>query len=103
VDLRGPAGAGGHRAHHDRHRFSFAPDGSAFLLDGKPFQIRSGQMNPSRIPVEYWSHRIRMAKAMGLNAISVYLMWNYYEEQPGTFDFSSERRDFVRFVRLCEQ
>ena len=36
-----------------------------FLLDGKPFQIISGEMHPARIPVEYWRHRIQMAKAMG--------------------------------------
>ena len=36
-----------------------------FVLDGKPFQIISGEMHPSRIPKEYWRHRIQMAKAMG--------------------------------------
>lgn len=85
------------------HSFSFAEDGSAFLLDGKPFQIRSGEMHPARIPVEYWRHRIRMAKAMGMNTISLYLMWNYLEERPGDFDLRGERRDFVAFVRLCQE
>ena len=41
-----------------------------FLLDGKPFQIRSGEIHPNRIPQEYWRHRIQMAKAMGLNTIA---------------------------------
>ena len=41
-----------------------------FLLDGKPFQMRAGEIHPSRIPKEYWQHRIRMAKAMGLNTIA---------------------------------
>ncbi len=84
-------------------RFQFASDGSAFLLDGAPLQIRSGELHPSRIPVEYWQHRIRMAKAMGMNTISVYVMWNYLEESPGVFDFTTDRRDFTTFVKLCQQ
>ena len=43
-----------------------------FVLDGKPFQIISGEMHPARIPVEYWRHRIQMAKAMGRNTIAAY-------------------------------
>ncbi|HTV85799.1 MAG TPA: beta-galactosidase [Dyella sp.] len=83
------------------HRFQLSQQ--HFLLDGVPFQIRSGEMHPARIPAEYWLHRIRMAKAMGLNTISLYLMWNYLESEPGVFDFTTERRDFVRFIQLCQQ
>src|SRR5262245_65644002 len=85
------------------HTFGFAADGSQFLLDGKPFQIRSGELHPARIPVQYWRHRIRMAKAMGLNSISVYVMWNYIEESPGIFDFTTDRRDTESFIRLCQE
>ena len=74
-----------------------------FMLDRKPFQIRSGEMHPARIPADYWLHRIRMAKAMGLNTISIYLMWNYLEGEPGVFDLHSGNRDFVRFIRLCQR
>lgn len=84
-------------------RFGFAspdvPEG--FLLDGRPLQIRSGEMHPARIPREYWQHRIRMAKAMGLNTIALYVMWNYHEREPGQFDFTSENRDISAFMRLC--
>jgi hypothetical protein len=83
------------------HRFELSHQ--QFLLDGAPFQIRSGEMHPARIPAEYWQHRIQMAKAMGLNTIAVYLMWNTFEHEPGVFDFTTERRDFVRFIRLCQQ
>ncbi|MFI5777315.1 beta-galactosidase [Nocardia sp. NPDC051570] len=84
------------------HSFGFASDGSAFVLDGQPFQIRSGEMHPARIPVQYWRHRIQMAKAMGMNTIALYVMWNYVEERPGVFDFTTDRRDFEAFVRLCQ-
>ena len=83
------------------HRFELSS--REFLLDGRPFQIRSGEMHPIRIPAEYWRHRIRMAKAMGLNTIAIYLMWNALETEPGQFDFHSGSRDFVRFIRLCQE
>lgn len=85
-----------------RHAFSFATNSNDFLIDGQSFQIRSGEMHPARIPVEYWQHRIQMAKAMGLNTISIYIMWNYHESSPGVFDFSTENRDIESFIRLCQ-
>ncbi|WP_206995293.1 glycoside hydrolase family 35 protein [Trinickia mobilis] len=82
--------------------FSFAQHENHFLLDGKPFQIRSGELHPARIPAEYWRHRIQMAKAMGMNTIALYVMWNYHETSPGVFDFQSENRDVEAFLRLCQ-
>ncbi|SFS18522.1 beta-galactosidase [Dyella sp. OK004] len=83
------------------HRFELSAQ--QFLLDGRPFQIRSGEMHPMRIPHEYWQHRIRMAKAMGLNTIAVYIMWNALESEPGVFDLKTGSRDFVRFIQLCQE
>jgi beta-galactosidase len=57
---------------------TFALGQQDFLLDGKPFQIISGELIPVRIPREYWQHRIQMVKAMGCNTIAAYLFWNYY-------------------------
>ncbi|MEM5318114.1 beta-galactosidase [Paraburkholderia sp. JHI869] len=85
------------------HTFSFSPSGEHFLLDGEPFQIRSGEMHPARIPREYWLHRIRMAKAMGMNCIALYVMWNYHETRKGIFDFESGNRDIEAFIRLCQE
>ncbi|HET7223861.1 MAG TPA: beta-galactosidase, partial [Rhodanobacteraceae bacterium] len=81
------------------HRFELSRQ--QFLLDGEAFTIRSGEMHPIRIPRDYWRHRIRMAKAMGLNTIALYLMWNALESEPGVFDLLSGRRDFARFIRIC--
>ncbi|HEV3414276.1 MAG TPA: beta-galactosidase [Puia sp.] len=84
----------------NRHRFSLGQH--EFLLDGKPFQIISGEMHPARIPREYWLHRIRMAKAMGCNTIAVYVFWNYQEVTPGQWDFHSGNHDIAAFIRLCK-
>ncbi|GGB22385.1 glycoside hydrolase family 35 protein [Puia dinghuensis] len=83
------------------HHFSLGK--TDFLLDGKPFQIISGEMHPARIPREYWRHRIRMAKAMGCNTIAVYIFWNYHESSPGVFDFSTGNKDIATFIRLCKE
>ena len=85
----------------DKHVFTIS-DGT-FKLDGKPFQIISGEMHPARIPREYWRHRIRMAKAMGCNTIAVYLFWNYHETAPGQWDFKTGNHDIAAFIRLCKE
>jgi beta-galactosidase len=72
-----------------------------FLLDGKPFLIRCGEMHFARIPREYWQHRLRMARAMGLNTVCAYLFWNLHEPQPGHFDFS-DGADAAAFCRLAQ-
>src|SRR2546427_1488064 len=61
-----------------------------FILDAKPFVIRSGEMHYPRIPREYWQHRLRMARAMGLNTVSTYGFWNLHEPpQPTSYDYDA--------------
>ena len=84
-----------------KHHFSLSK--TEFLLDGKPFQIISGEMHPARIPKEYWRHRIQMAKAMGCNTIAAYVFWNYHEQKENVFDFKTENRDIAEFIRICQQ
>ena len=88
-------------AAQDKHNFSLGK--SDFLLDGKPFQIISGEMHPARIPREYWRQRIQMARAMGCNTIAVYVFWNYLESSPGVWDFSTGNKDIGAFIRLCKE
>jgi beta-galactosidase len=84
-----------------RHTFALGPD--EFMLDGSPFQIISGELHPSRIPLNYWRHRIQMAKAMGCNTISVYIMWNYHELQEGVFDFETGNRNLGEFLKIVQE
>lgn len=88
-------------------KFEFAknpqnPNDGIFVLDGKPFQIRGGEIHPQRIPREYWDHRIKMCKAMGLNTIAFYTMWNDFEQADGSFDFKTGNRDIAAFLQLCQ-
>jgi beta-galactosidase len=86
-----------------RTRHTFTLGTTEFMLDGSPFQIISGEMHPSRIPSDYWRHRIQMAKAMGCNTISVYIMWNYHELQEGVFDFESRNRNLSEFFNIIQE
>jgi beta-galactosidase len=72
-----------------------------FLLDGKPLQIRCGEMHFPRVPREYWRHRLKAIKAMGLNAVCVYLFWNYHEWREGKFDWRGQR-DAAAFCRIAQ-
>lgn len=73
-----------------------------FLLNGKTYVVRSGEMHFMRIPQAYWEHRLKMAKAMGLNTVCAYMFWNAHEERPGEFNFSG-RRDVAKFCRLAQK
>ena len=42
-----------------------------------------------------------MVKALGLNALSVYVMWNYHEVEKGKFDYTTENRDLSKFLTLA--
>ena len=84
----------------DQARFAIGRDD--FLLDGKPLQIRCGEMHFSRVPREYWIHRLRTIKAMGLNTVCAYLFWNYHEWREGRFDWIGQR-DAAEFCRLAQQ
>ncbi len=76
----------------------FRFEGTQFILDGKPFQIRAGELHFQRIPREYWRDRLLKARAMGLNTVGTYVFWNALEPEPGQWDFSG-RNDVAAFVR----
>ena len=73
-----------------------------FVLDGKPFQIIAGEMHYPRIPREYWPARMKMAKAMGLNTITLYTFWNVHEGVRGKYDFSGQN-DVGEFIREAQK
>jgi beta-galactosidase len=83
-----------------QHTFRIA-DGQ-FQLDGKPFQIISGEMHFARIPRECWQDRLHMAKAMGLNTIATYVFWNYHEPEKGKYNFK-DNADIAEFCRLAQK
>jgi len=72
-----------------------------FLLDGRRFQIRCGEIHAPRVPREYWRHRLQTCKAMGLNAVCAYLFWNLHEPRPGEFNWTGQA-DAAEFCRIAQ-
>src|SRR5215471_6563436 len=81
---------------------TFGIQGDQFVLDGKPFQIISGEMHYARIPREYWRDRLKKARAMGLNTVSTYVFWNAHEPWPGVYDFTGSL-DAATFIRMAQE
>ncbi|WP_210487787.1 beta-galactosidase [Rufibacter aurantiacus] len=81
---------------------TFTVGNKEFLLNGKPFVIRAAELHYPRIPREYWEHRIKLSKAMGMNTICIYLFWNLHEQQPGQYDFKGQN-DVAEFVKLAQK
>ena len=83
-------------------RHSIRIERGRFVLDGRPFQIISGEMHYARIPRPYWRDRLRKARAMGLNAISTYVFWNLHEPKPSVYDFQGQL-DLAEFIREAQR
>lgn len=81
------------------HRFTIGAND--FLLDGKPLQIRCGELHFARVPREYWRHRLRLMKAMGLNTVCAYLFWNVHEPRSGEFNWAGQA-DAAEFCRMAQ-
>lgn len=78
---------------------SFKVGDKTFMLNDKPFVVKAAEIHYPRIPKPYWEHRIQMCKALGMNAICLYVFWNIHEQQEGKFDFTGSN-DIADFVEL---
>ncbi|WP_447640559.1 MULTISPECIES: glycoside hydrolase family 35 protein [Chitinophagaceae] len=83
-----------------KHTFEIK-EGS-FVYDGKPIMLHAGEMHFARVPHQYWRHRLKMIKAMGLNAVTTYIFWNWHETAPGVWDFTGDR-DLRQFIKEAEE
>lgn len=81
---------------------TFEVGDKTFLLNGKPFVIKAAEMHYPRIPKEYWEHRIKMSKALGMNTICLYVFWNIHEPREGKYDFTGNN-DVAEFCRLAQK
>ncbi len=86
----------------DPVKHTFAIGTNDFLLDGQRLQIRCGEIHAARVPMEYWRHRLQMAKAMGLNTVCAYLFWNLHEPKPGEYVWTGQADD-AEFCRIAQE
>ncbi|KAE8299393.1 Beta-galactosidase [Larimichthys crocea] len=82
--------------------FSIDYKNNCFLKDDKPFQYISGSIHYSRIPRYYWKDRLMKMYMTGLNAIQVYVPWNFHETVQGVYNFTGDR-DLEHFLDLANQ
>jgi len=73
-----------------------------FIYDGKPIRLISGEMHYPRIPHQYWRHRMKMLKAMGLNAVATYVFWNAHEPEPGKWDFTGDK-NLAEYIKIAQE
>ena len=81
---------------------TFTVGDKTFLLNGQPFVVKAAEVHYPRIPRPYWEHRIQMCKALGMNAVCIYIFWNIHEQREGEFDFTGNN-DVAAFCRLAQK
>ncbi|XP_069554720.1 beta-galactosidase-1-like protein [Brachyistius frenatus] len=85
-----------------KRSFSIDYKNNCFLKDGKPFQYISGSIHYSRIPQYYWKDRLMKMYMTGLNAVQVYVPWNFHEAVRDIYNFTGDR-DLEHFLDLANQ
>ncbi|XP_066207042.1 beta-galactosidase [Saccopteryx leptura] len=85
-----------------RKTFEIDYDHNCFLKDGQRFRYVSGSVHYFRVPRFYWKDRLLKMRMAGLNAIQVYVPWNFHEPQPGQYQFS-EDHDVEYFIQLAHE
>jgi beta-galactosidase len=89
--------------HAQKEAHLFTVSKGLFMYDGKPVQIHSGEMHYSRVPREYWRHRFKMMRAMGLNAVATYVFWNYHNTAPGVWDFKTGNKNLAEYIKMAQE
>ncbi|MBR6320390.1 MAG: beta-galactosidase [Prevotella sp.] len=81
---------------------TFTTGDKTFLLNGQPFVVKAAEVHYPRIPRPYWEHRIQMCRALGMNAVCIYIFWNIHEQKEGQFDFTGQN-DVAEFCRIAQR
>jgi hypothetical protein len=76
-----------------------------YWVDGKPFFEHSSAFFYHRIPRDRWAEELARLKAMGINTIDLYPLWNWQQPAENVLDFdgqTSPRRDLRYLLRLID-
>lgn len=89
---------------HTRSEPAFSYTNETFLRHGEPFQILGGQIDPQRVPPEYWRDRLQKVRAMGLNTVFSYIFWNMLEPQQGKWTLGEKGtiNDVATYFRIAQ-
>ncbi len=79
---------------------------TVFAVHGKPYFVWAASFFFERLPRERWRPALRALRAIGVNTIDAYVIWNWHEPADGDFDFTGRtnpRRDLRGFLALCRE
>ena len=75
----------------------------AFSIDGQARFVYGAAFFYERIPANEWQASLRQYRAMGINTIDLYVMWNWHEPHEGQLDFdghSDPRRNLKGLLAM---
>src|ERR1017187_10421875 len=72
----------------------------SLLFDGQPVFPVMGEIHYSRVPQAEWRDELRKRKAGGVDIVASYVLWIFWEEVEGQWDWSGQR-DLKKFVATC--
>src|SRR4051794_15288252 len=88
-------------ARADTHTVTW--DKYSLQVDGKRVYVWSGEFHPFRLPnPDLWRDILQKMKAIGYDAVSIYVDWAYHSPKPGVYDFSGVR-DMDRFLDIANE
>ncbi len=76
-----------------------------YWVDGKPFLMHGAAFFYHRIPRDRWAEVLLHLKALGINTIDLYPLWNWQQPEEGVLDFdghTNPRRDLKHLLRLID-
>ena len=73
-------------------------DRNGFVLNGKRVFLLNGTIPYYRHHPADWGAHLDMLRASGYTGVDIYVPWNYHEQTPGAFDFSTGNRDLGAFL-----
>ena len=76
-----------------------------YWVDGKPFLMHGAAFFYHRIPRDRWAEVLLHLKALGINTIDLYPLWNWQQPTETVLDFdghTNPRRDLRYLLRLIE-
>jgi hypothetical protein len=76
-----------------------------YWVDGKPFLMHGAAFFYHRIPRDRWAEVLLRLKALGVNTIDLYPLWNWQQPEESVLDFdghTNPRRDLKYLLRLID-
>lgn len=76
-----------------------------YWVDGKPFIMHGAAFFYHRIPRDRWAEVLLHLKALGINTIDLYPLWNWQQPEENVLDFdghTNPRRDLKYLLRLID-